>query len=226
MPRATTEATGDLARPGPPADAPLSQAYQPKQPSPHAARNAIQVHDSYIVAACEDGVVIIDQHALHERILYNELERRIGEAPLVSQRLLIPETVQATPEEADVLQTHAELLNRLGIEIEPFGPNTIAVQRFPSLLIERGVAPGKFVRALGDLLAEEETAGAEKLLENVLAMIACKAAVKAGEPLSPTEIDDLLARREKTEKASACPHGRPTALKLSIKDLEKQFRRT
>ena len=204
------------------------------QPAPYAgapaeARAAIQVHDSYIVAPDADGLVIIDQHALHERLIYNDLKRRLadGEAPvLTAQRLLIPETIEVTATEAAALDAHRELLASLAIEVDAFGPNTVAVQQFPSLLAERGVPAGAFLREILDHLAEDETTAPERLLENVLEMMACKAAVKAGDALTAQELVELLARREEAEKASACPHGRPTTLKLTLKDLEKQFRRT
>jgi len=140
--------------------------------------------------------------------------------------MLIPETLTVTPAEADLLARRAEMLQRLGIETSDFGPDTVAIQRFPSLLAGRGVAAGDFLRELLDKLADDETTDPERLLADVLDMMACKAAVKAGDPLSQAEIASLLARREEADKASACPHGRPTTLKLTLADLEKQFHRT
>ncbi|MHC4982734.1 MAG: DNA mismatch repair endonuclease MutL [Planctomycetota bacterium] len=208
-----------------PADAEslLAGKIEPQMP---AAAEAIQVHNSYIVAADDEGLIIVDQHALHERLIYNGLKRRLTEGPLTAQRSLVPETLKVTEAEADALEAHEQLLARLGIELAPFGPNTLAVQRFPSLLAERAVAPAAVVRALADMLSEGETADSERLLEGVLEMMACKAAVKAGDALSAAEIQELLARRKEAEKASACPHGRPTTLKLTLKELEKQFKRT
>ena len=205
---------------------------QPPPPPPPAASDrgsafgAIQVHNAYIVAPVDDGLVIIDQHALHERLIYNELRARLADAPLTAQKLLIPETVVVTEAEADRLHNHADLLGQLGIEVASFGPNTVAVQQFPSLLVERRVPIGQFLRQLLDTLVEDETAEAERLLENLLEVMACRAAVKSGDPLAPDEIDSLLSRRESAQKGSACPHGRPTTLKLSLSDLEKQFKRT
>ena len=193
--------------------------------SPLPSGRAIQVHNTYIIAPCEDGLIIVDQHALHERLLYNDLKRRLEASVLAGQRLLIPQTLAVTPAEADALGRHAELLARLGIEVAPFGPGAAAVQQFPSWLSGRGTQPAQFVRELLDKLAEDETADRERLLEGLLEMLACKAAVKAGDPLSGEEIDSLLARREDAEKGSACPHGRPTTLRLTLKDLEKQFKR-
>jgi DNA mismatch repair protein MutL len=186
----------------------------------------LQVHNTYIVTQTDEALLIIDQHALHERILYNELKARLAEGRLAGQRLLIPETLTVTEAEADAVQSRGGLLGRLGIEVEPFGPRTLAIQQFPSLLAGRGVSPVEFLRELIDRLADDEAADSERLLEGLLAMLACKAAVKAGDPLTGQEIDSLLARAEGAEKPSACPHGRPTTLRLTLKDLDKQFHRT
>jgi len=190
-----------------------------------SAARAIQIHNAYIVTGDEEGLVIIDQHALHERIIYNDLKRRLTEGPLTSQRLLLPETLKVTEAEADRLMGSGELLARLGIQLEPFGPAALAVQRFPAMLAERGVAPGEFIREIADMLAEDETTDSERVLESVLETMACKAAVKAGDALSAAELADLLGRRHEAEKASACPHGRPTTLRLTLKELERQFKR-
>jgi len=206
-----------------------------RQEAPQSARSAphveaIQVHNSYIVAPCPDGLMIVDQHALHERLVYNDLKRRLagrGESSsLTGQRMLIPETVKVTGAEMATLEANAALLAKLGLEVAPFGPTAVAVQQVPSLLAERGVAPGQLVREILDTLSEGERTEPEELLEDLLEMMACKAAVKAGDPLTPAEIDSLLARRETAESASACPHGRPTTLKLTLADLAKQFKRT
>ena len=188
-------------------------------------RRFIQIHDSFIVAQTDDGFVIIDQHALHERIIYEYLRRRISTGSLESQKLLIPESFEISEGLADVIEGNAELFEKLGIEMVPFGPRTMAIQAFPSLLAN--VAPLDFVRDLIDLL-DRKVAGpdAEKLLEEVLNMAACKAAVKAGQKLSDSEIEQLLADKGLAESASRCPHGRPTTIKFSISDLEKQFKRT
>jgi len=196
-----------------------------------AERLTIQIHNSYIVAACDDGIEIIDQHALHERIIYNDLKRRLAEAKrdrpgLTAQRMLIPETFSVTQAEAASLEANSELLVHLGIEVVPFGPEAVAIQQFPALLAEKGVVASQFVRDLIDRLMEDQPAVAEELLEDILEMMACKAAVKAGDPLNSEEIDSLLDRRDQAEKSSACPHGRPTTLKLTLKDLAKQFKRT
>ena len=188
-------------------------------------RRFLQIHDSFIVVQTDDGFVIIDQHALHERIIYEHLRRRIQKSKLESQKLLIPESFEVTPSGADALKANAELLEKLGIELVPFGPKTMAIQAFPTLLAKAD--PLDFVQDLSDLLDRKDTnLDGERLLDEVLNMAACKAAIKAGQKLTDNEIEQLLLDKENTESASRCPHGRPTTIKFSISDLEKQFKRT
>jgi DNA mismatch repair protein MutL len=193
--------------------------------SPPSSFPAIQLHNSYLVAQSDDGMIIIDQHALHERIMYEELLTRVTRGPLEAQRMLIPMVVPASSRQIALLEPIRPLLARLGIEVEPFGPDSVAVQSFPSFLEK--LDPAEFVT---DLLerGEQELLDlhGEELLHEILDMMSCKAAVKAGDPLTPAEIEALLARRELVERSSNCPHGRPTTLRLSLKDLDKQFKRT
>ena len=193
--------------------------------APTKSSPAIQLHNSYLVAQSDDGLVIIDQHALHERIMYEELLGRLQRGPLESQRMLIPHPVTVSESQLALLKHIQPLLDKLGIEVGEFGPGTVAVHSFPSFLEK--LDPATFVRELlergeQELLDLHE----EELLHEVLDMMACKAAVKAGDPLTAQEIEALLARRELVERSSNCPHGRPTTLRLSLKDLEKQFKRT
>jgi DNA mismatch repair protein MutL len=193
-----------------------------------AAAEYFQIHDSYIISQTEDGFLIIDQHALHERIMYEDLCRRLASdkaAKLESQKLLIPETFEINSAHQETLNAAAELLDRLGIAIEPFGPGLWAVQSFPTLLSK--IKPVEFIVDLLDIL--DDAAGkldAERLLHKILEMAACKAAVKAGQKLNQVEIRQLLADKEAIERASRCPHGRPTAIRFSLAELEKQFKRT
>jgi DNA mismatch repair protein MutL len=210
----------------PPTDTPFRPA--PIHPNPLPGGEgirAIQLHNSYLVAESEDGLIIIDQHALHERIMFEELMARVTRGPLESQRLLIPITLPASSRQMALLDQIQALLQRLGIELSSFGPQTIAIQGFPSFL-ER-LDPAEFVRELlergeQELLDLHE----EELLHEILDMMACKAAVKAGDPLTSGEIEALLARKDLVSRSSNCPHGRPTTLRLTLKDLEKQFKRT
>jgi len=150
---------------------------------------------------------------------------RIQKSNLESQRLLIPESFEVTDTQLDVLNSNVELTEKLGIEIVPFGPKTMAIQAFPTIL-SRAI-PVDFVRDFIDLLIDKAVApDPERLLDEVLSMAACKAAIKAGQKLTDSEIEQLLADRKHTEYAGRCPHGRPTTIKFSISDLEKQFKRT
>ena len=174
---------------------PASLNPHPPLPPPSPA---IQLHNSYLVAQSDDGLVIIDQHALHERIMYEELLSRLQRGPLESQRMLIPHTVNVSETQMSLLNQIQPLLGKLGIEVAPFGPGVVAVHSFPSFLEK--LEPGTFVRELlergeQELLDLHE----EELLHEVLDMMACKAAVKAGDPLTPQEIEALLSRRELVE---------------------------
>jgi DNA mismatch repair protein MutL len=188
-------------------------------------RKFLQIHDSFIVVQTEEGFVIIDQHALHEKIIYEDLCKRIKQNKLESQKLLIPESFDVSVSDADTLNNNAVLLEKLGIEIVPFGPKAMAIQSFPTLLAKAD--PIDFVQDLIDLLGRKDiNLEGEGLLDEVLNMAACKAAIKAGQKLTDSEIEQLLADQANAESASRCPHGRPTAIKFSISELEKQFKRT
>lgn len=188
-------------------------------------RKFLQIHDSFIVTESEEGFAIIDQHALHERIMYENLCKRVKNGNLESQRLLLPASFELTDAQAELLRTNTELLEKLGIELMPFGPQTMAIQAFPMILAKAD--PVDFIRDLMDLLADKNlSVEADRLLEEILDMAACKAAIKAGQKLTDNEIEQLLADRFIVECASRCPHGRPTTIKFSITELEKQFKRT
>ncbi|MCK4627264.1 MAG: hypothetical protein KAV00_18265, partial [Phycisphaerae bacterium] len=202
---------------------PLTQVEEVLPVSIRLPIRALQVHNSYIVTATDTGLEIIDQHALHERIIFDELKTRIASGHLASQRLLIPETVELAQADKTILSERADMLERFGLEVTDFGPGSVAVHALPSLLVERNVPAAEFVRDLLETLAENASAGGDELLDKILATMACKAAVKAGENLTPEEIDSLLGRRTNT---ASCPHGRPTTLTLTLAELEKQFKRT
>lgn len=190
-----------------------------------AAIAAIQLHNTYLVAETDDGLVIIDQHALHERILFEDLLARLSRGPLESQRLLMPIVVEVPSEQVENLDVLRPSLLRLGMDVAPIGPDAVAIHAFPSFLDR--FDPGGFLKDVLERVDEQtKTLDAERVLHDLLDMMACKAAVKAGDPLSDVEVKALLARRHLTSRASNCPHGRPTTLRLSLRDLEKQFKRT
>ena len=185
---------------------------------------ALQVHDTYLIAETSDGMVVIDQHALHERILYEELRGRIDRGGVESQRLLVPEPIELGAAEAVALLDRREALGKLGIEVEPFGGDTVLVSSTPAML--PGVPPERLIRDLADHFRSRPIPpSADAMLEDVLSMIACKAAVKANQKLAPEEITALLERRHLVGDSHHCPHGRPTALVFSKTELERQFGR-
>ncbi len=223
-----TRLESSVAPPSTPlASAPSSiDAPQAAPPSPHdAPTRALQVHNTYLVVESPEGVIIIDQHALHERVLYEQFRSRILAGPLESQRQLIPEIIDVSPAQKIAAEQHADLLARLGVEFSPFGPNSLGVQAFPSLLSRVNIR--EVARDLLDRLAEAANVeSSETLVHKLLDMMACKAAVKAGDPLTADEIAALLDQRDLIDRSSNCPHGRPTTLSLSLQDLERQFKRT
>jgi len=186
---------------------------------------AIQMHNLYLVAETDDGIVIVDQHALHERVMYEQLRQRLTLGPLEAQRLLLPETLRVTPQHAALLESHAELLHQLGIDVSPFGTDTVAVHTFPALLKDTDVV-GLMRDLLDELAQRAGSTSTEIVIHRMLDMMACKAAVKAGDRLTEAEIDALIAQRHLIEKPTSCPHGRPTMLRLTKADLNRQFKRT
>ncbi len=187
---------------------------------------ALQIHNSFLVTQDSHGVVIIDQHALHERVMFEKLLARVGSGELESQRMLVPATLKVSPKQLDALEALQPLLKRIGTEVQPLGPEDVAIQAFASFLFERGVEPGPFIAELLDrAVAEGFPDDQEQALRDVLDMMSCKAAVKAGDHLSDMELAELLTLRDQVERSSNCPHGRPTSIRLSIRELEKRFGR-
>jgi DNA mismatch repair protein MutL len=192
-------------------------------PASLPASGVLQVHNTYIVAQTSEGIIIVDQHALHERILYEKFRERFLAGPLESQGLLIPVTFEASASQVAVANDRHDLLARLGIEVSNFGPRTLAVNSFPTLLQNLDIAA--FMTDLLDGISETSVDSEETLVHKALDMMACKAAVKAGDVLTTEEMQTLLMQRVDTQRSSNCPHGRPTTLELTTRDLEKQFKR-
>ncbi len=187
---------------------------------------AMQVHDSYLVTEDEQGLVLIDQHALHERVMFESLLSRVSARPLESQRLITPITIEVSSDKSELLDGLNELCARIGLELSPLGARTVGVMAFPSLLFERNVDPAAFTRDLLDAAEGDAfAAGSEQALHEVLDMMACKAAVKAGDPLTQTEIDELMRFRGTVSRSGSCPHGRATTVRLTHRDLERLFDR-
>ncbi len=185
---------------------------------------AVQIHDRYLVTESDDGLIIVDQHALHERILYEHLKERIARQEIDVQKLLVPEPVDLTPAEAAAAIENQELLAQLGMHLEPFGGDTILVTGYPAMLAN--IAPAEILQELlNTLLDEDREPNRQEMIDEMLHSIACKAAIKAGDRLAPEEITALLKQRHLVEDAHHCPHGRPAVLVFSRKELDKQFKR-
>ena len=189
-----------------------------------AGVRGIQVHDCYLVIETAEGVAVIDQHALHERVLYEQFKQRVLEGRVEQQNLLVPETVELSAGEAAVIGESAELLGSLGFSIEAFGTNTVLLQAYPAMLRRPD-----FPELLRDLAQTLEQPGQSPqrrdILEALLQMMACKAAIKSGYRLSTEEMASLLEQSHLIDDAHHCPHGRPTALVLSRNELDRQFGR-
>jgi DNA mismatch repair protein MutL len=192
-------------------------------PAPGPAK-IIQLYDAYLVVETDAGMLVIDQHALHERILFEQFKTRLSEGRLETQALLIPEPVELTPDQAARALEAREELRELGLGIEEFGGGTLLLTSYPALLARRD--PQVVLRAVVDhLMTNDRTPAREVLFNGVLSLMACHAAVRSGDRLTPEEMSALVERRSLADDTHHCPHGRPTALLFSKHDLERQFRR-
>src|SRR5271154_2930114 len=183
-----------------------------------------QVHETYIVAQTRDGLVIVDQHAAHERIVYERLKVALAKTGVARQILLIPDVVEL--DEADVvnLLVHAADLARYGLVLEAFGPGAVALRETPSLLGE--IDGGGLVRDLAEHMSEwDETLPLERRLMQVASSMACHGSVRAGRRLRPEEMNALLREMETTPNSGQCNHGRPTYVELKLTDIERLFGR-
>jgi DNA mismatch repair protein MutL len=166
----------------------------------------------------------VDQHAAHERILFEEMRRRLEDQGVVSQRLLLPLTLQVTPKDEDWLRSNRKALHRLGIGIEEFGPGTFKIDSLPPFL--NADDPANLMRRIIDELRSISTATSSfRLGEEVIAKSVCRHAVKANDPLREKEIEQLVRDLLACELPYCCPHGRPTMIQFSYADLERKFGR-
>jgi DNA mismatch repair protein MutL len=183
-----------------------------------------QVHETYIVAQTRDGLVIVDQHAAHERIVYERMKAAIGKAGVGRQILLIPEIVELDDADAARLSARAGELTRFGLVIEAFGPGAVAVRETPSMLGEVDVRG--LLRDLAEHMAEwDDELPLERRLLHVSATMACHGSVRAGRRLKPEEMNALLREMEETPNSGQCNHGRPTYVELKLTDIERLFGR-
>lgn len=198
-------------------------AHLPAADHPLGAARA-QVHETYIVAQTADGLVIIDQHAAHERLVYERLKGGIARDGVARQILLIPEIVDLAPADADRLVERADELSALGLVVEPFGPGAVAVREVPAMLGDFDV--GGLVRDLVEDIADlDQSTRLEARIDHVAATMACYGSVRSGRRLQPAEMDALLREMERTPNSGQCNHGRPTFIELKLADIEKLFSR-
>ena len=191
---------------------------------PSQTPTALQVHNTYLISETEEGMMVIDQHALHERVIYEQIRDKVLNGNLESQKLLVPEPVSLPPAEAAAVLDQAELLSRIGITVEPFGGDTVLVSAYPAMLANHN--PAEMLRGVVEqLINGDKQLDQRDLVDELLHMISCKAAVKAGDKLSPEEITALLEHRELCQDAHHCPHGRPTSLLFSREELDRRFKR-
>jgi DNA mismatch repair protein MutL len=193
--------------------------------APSIRPRGFQIHHRYIVTQDDRGMVVIDQHALHERILYQQLRARVDSGRLDRQKLLVPLPVTLTAAEATLACESKELLAEVGLEIESIGSQTVLVSAYPAMLTR--VSPAEALRlALEPLVSGGRAPSPRDLLDAMLHQWACKAAIKAGDPLTEEEISDLLAQQHAYQDTHHCPHGRPTALVFSCDQIDRMFKRT
>lgn len=183
-----------------------------------------QLHGIYILAENADGLIVVDMHAAHERITYEYLKTGLEREGIPCQPLLLPISVQLNARERQAVEAHTDLFVKLGLEIAPLGPDSIAVRSIPALLAEADIA--QLVRdVLADLLTYEHSTRVQELLHKMLSAMACHGSVRANRRLTLTEMNALLRSMERTERSGQCNHGRPTWIHLRLDDLDKRFLR-
>jgi len=214
-----------------PQEAPTARADIIEQPLSEEEQNfplgaaRAQLHENYIIAQTPDGMVVVDQHAAHERLVYERFKAQTQDRGIEKQGLLSPEIIQLEESEAERLLGYADGLSKLGLEIEPFGAGAIAVQTIPALL---GAKPNieRLIRDLADEITERDTAqGLEERLNDILSTMACHGSVRSGRRMNVDEMNALLRQMEATPLSGQCNHGRPTSITLSLADIEKLFGR-
>ncbi|MEO1733639.1 MAG: DNA mismatch repair endonuclease MutL [Pseudomonadota bacterium] len=184
-----------------------------------------QVHENYIIAQTADGIVIVDQHAAHERLVYERLKRQMMDTGVAAQALLIPEIVTLTESDRTRLLAHATALSKVGVTVEGFGSDAVAVRETPAIL-----GPVNAENLVRDILDELEDNGDTHLvqhrIEAILSRIACHGSVRSGRRLQAEEMNALLREMEATPHSGQCNHGRPTYVELKLSDIERLFGRT
>lgn len=221
-----TAAAGYLAEPLAqlPESASLVAAEEAPAPSFPLGAACAQVHATYIIAQAEDGLVIVDQHAAHERLVYERMKAQMEASGINRQPLLIPEVVELGEKRARAIMNRAEEWEKLGFSLEDFGPGTVLVREIPALLGDTNLI--RLMQDLADdLIAHGEGFSLTEKLEHICETAACHGSIRAGRKLHPEEMNALLRQMEATPYSGQCNHGRPTYVKLSLTDIEKLFGR-
>jgi DNA mismatch repair protein MutL len=183
-----------------------------------------QLHETYVVAQTPDGIVIVDQHAAHERLVYERMKRAMANGGIARQPLLIPEVVELDPAEAERVTSRAGELAELGLIVEQFGPDAVLVRELPAMLGDTDIK--KLIRDLADDIAETNSAlSLKERLEEIAGTLACHTSVRAGRRLTAEEMNALLREMEATPHSGQCNHGRPTYVELKLSDIERLFGR-
>jgi DNA mismatch repair protein MutL len=217
------EAAAEFHSPFAPAARVETPPDEPRPETPLGAARA-QLHETYIVAQTADGIVIVDQHAAHERLTYERMKRAMEEGGIARQPLLVPEVVDLDPAEVERLSSRVAELSELGLVIEPFGPDAMLVRETPAMLGQLDVKG--LLRDLADDIAETGSAlSLKERLEELAGTLACHTSVRAGRRLTGEEMNALLREMERTPHSGQCNHGRPTYVELKLSDIEKLFGR-
>ena len=183
-----------------------------------------QFHDTYILCESDEEMVLIDQHAAHERIFFEHLKKLSVNSKIEVQKLLMPETIDIGHREADILEKLIPDLKKLGLEIEPFGGTTFVVKSVPAILADREIKP--IILEIAEKMLESGlTQGLEKTIDQCLMLIACHGAIRANQLLSDKQTKGLLAQLDECDNPSHCPHGRPTWISWTLESIEKSFKR-
>jgi DNA mismatch repair protein MutL len=185
----------------------------------------VQMHDSYLILETETGIAIVDQHALHERILYENLKERVNSGVLESQKLLVPIPVDLSPNERACVLENLEFFKTLGLLVEQFGGDTVLISGSPAILSK--TPPTEILMSLIEPILESgKKLDKAELLEELLHSMACKAAVKAGDRINAASMARLIELAEQEANSHHCPHGRPSMLVFTCDELDKMFKRS
>jgi DNA mismatch repair protein MutL len=189
-----------------------------------ALRVVGQVHGTYIVCESDAGLVLIDHHAAHERIVFEQLQRRAGDQPAAAQKLVVPETLELNFREAEILAQMIPDLKTLGLEIEPFGKNSFVIKAVPGLLAGHDLKP-MIVEIVEKAAETGYSPGLQEALDQCRRVMACHGSLRARQALNPEQIRQLLAQLDACDHPSHCPHGRPTWIRWDLAFLQKSFKR-